>query len=351
MKILIVGPDPAKPVIGGVVTHVASLMRIFEKNNGHAVTLLDTNFDGQGKKRTLWQSIHVIRCAGYEGYEVIYLNTSIYFSSLIKLGLLLRRIHKACEKGNMPGMVVQFHGGLPENIGILQKLCVKFWLKHKLEECSKLMFLTAGQMEQFGKIFPGVRDRIMLSHQKIECPPQCPEKDFKVLTVLFLSRIEKEKGIYEFLKAALKFDNHPGVRFIIAGDGMEAGQVRELAKGLHNVTCVGPVYGEQKQALLKMCNIFCLMSCAEGVPYALLESMANGLIPVVTDVGGMREIVEKNDAGFIVKSDAQSFCKVLNQLIDDKQLARDKSCRAYLTMEKIQQEEASGDKWNYILPH
>ncbi len=42
---------------------------------------------------------------------------------------------------------------------------------------------------------------------------------------------------------------------------------------------------------LQMADIFVLPSVAEGLSVALLESMACGLVPLLTDVGGAREVV------------------------------------------------------------
>ena len=47
-------------------------------------------------------------------------------------------------------------------------------------------------------------------------------------------------------------------------------------------------------------NCFTMPSLSEGMPLSLLEAMAEGVPPVVTKVGGMPEVVQDGETGFIV---------------------------------------------------
>jgi glycosyltransferase involved in cell wall biosynthesis len=52
---------------------------------------------------------------------------------------------------------------------------------------------------------------------------------------------------------------------------------------------------------LKAADLFVLASRSEGLPVALIEAFAAGLPAVVTDVGGMPELVHESGAGRIVQ--------------------------------------------------
>jgi glycosyltransferase involved in cell wall biosynthesis len=47
-------------------------------------------------------------------------------------------------------------------------------------------------------------------------------------------------------------------------------------------------------------HAFVLSSVTEGLPLALLEALAMGLVPIVTDVGGMPDVVRQAGVGAVV---------------------------------------------------
>ena len=47
-------------------------------------------------------------------------------------------------------------------------------------------------------------------------------------------------------------------------------------------------------------HLFALSSVTEGIPVALLEALAMGLTPIVSDVGGMPEVVRRAEVGAVV---------------------------------------------------
>jgi galacturonosyltransferase len=60
-----------------------------------------------------------------------------------------------------------------------------------------------------------------------------------------------------------------------------------------------------------MCDIFVLPSDIEGLSNAMLEAMATGLITIVTDVPGAREVIDDGKNGFIVERSTESLRKGL----------------------------------------
>jgi glycosyltransferase involved in cell wall biosynthesis len=62
-------------------------------------------------------------------------------------------------------------------------------------------------------------------------------------------------------------------------------------------------------------------SVSEGLSNATLEAMAVGLPVVVTDVGGMRELVSDGDNGFVTPSrDPTALATALRELAADSEL-------------------------------
>lgn len=124
--------------------------------------------------------------------------------------------------------------------------------------------------------------------------------------VLFLGRLNKQKGIFDILKAIpLVTQEKPDLHFVIAGPGdprivAEMQQVCEQDGISSYVQILGPVMGQDKLDLFLASSIFVLPSCIENFPITILEAMATGLPVITTPVGAIPEIVEAGVNGFLV---------------------------------------------------
>ena len=127
----------------------------------------------------------------------------------------------------------------------------------------------------------------------------------KSFSVGMLARLSREKGVELFLDAA-KFVllEIPEAKFFIAGTGLLKDELIKKAKDLdiyNSVYFVGFV-GSNLVSFLKELDAVVFPSLKEGLPLALLESMAMENIVIVSDVGGMPEVVADGKNGFIIKS-------------------------------------------------
>ncbi|MRT91929.1 glycosyltransferase family 4 protein [Ancylomarina sp. 16SWW S1-10-2] len=121
--------------------------------------------------------------------------------------------------------------------------------------------------------------------------------------LLYLGRIEKNKGINELIEALKKLKQAFVFRFVLCGTGPLVEHVtRECSSFLgHDFEYKGIVSGEAKINIIKESNIFLLPSYFEGLPMALLETMAAGVVPIVTNVGSMQYIIEHGTNGLHVE--------------------------------------------------
>jgi len=171
--------------------------------------------------------------------------------------------------------------------------------------------------------------------------------------VLFLSRVRKDKGIYETIEAAwLLHSKYPKIELIIAGNGPELQSVQSFVqdRGISNVVFAGYVKGAEKNRLLKSAHVLCLPTYHdEGLPNTILESMAFGLPIITRPMGGIADFFENGGHGFISSSkDPLVFADFIQKLFVDKGLYRKISlnnyryaqshflaCQAALRLEKI----------------
>jgi len=68
-------------------------------------------------------------------------------------------------------------------------------------------------------------------------------------------------------------------------------------------------------------DIMCLTSKNEGTPVSLIEAQASNLPVVSTDVGGVPDIVEQNETGFIIpRRNKREFVSKLLQLVENDEI-------------------------------
>lgn len=143
--------------------------------------------------------------------------------------------------------------------------------------------------------------------------------------VLFLGRLERDKGAFDLLDAlAVVRAGVPDVRLVCAGDGDRAAVERHAAQlGLREaVKFVGWVGPSGKRALFESAVVLALPSYAEALPASVLEAMAAGMPVVASTVGGIPEAIVDGVSGFLVPpGDTAALARHLRRLLLDRALA------------------------------
>jgi teichuronic acid biosynthesis glycosyltransferase TuaC len=95
----------------------------------------------------------------------------------------------------------------------------------------------------------------------------------------------------------------PGVELVIVGDGPERAAIENLARQCcvaDRVRFVGRLPQDRLPEIYTAADLLLLVSMHEGWPNVLLESMACGTPVVVSEIGGIADIVASAEAGRIV---------------------------------------------------
>ncbi|ORV48376.1 hypothetical protein AWC05_07635 [Mycobacterium florentinum] len=154
------------------------------------------------------------------------------------------------------------------------------------------------------------------------------------LRVVSLGRLGTNKGSYDLVRAInmLPSKIRSRVRVTLAGDG-EVDKVREFvrANALEDtIDVVGWVGPDDRDRLLAESAIFLLPSYSEGLPMAVLEAMANCVVPVTTAVGAIPEVVTDGVNGLIIRpGDAAQLAEALQSLVADTELRNRLAVAAY----------------------
>ncbi|WP_419213946.1 glycosyltransferase [Maribacter sp. X9] len=139
----------------------------------------------------------------------------------------------------------------------------------------------------------------LLEETRIERTEDFSNRPF---TILFLSRLLREKGIYETIDAFEKLlKKHRNIQLVIAGNGEEFKNLRKLVGNNPKLFLAGHVEGHEKINLFKQCDIYCLPSYSEGLPTSVLEAMSFGKPVVTTAVGGLKDFFQDGNMGYFVK--------------------------------------------------
>ena len=132
------------------------------------------------------------------------------------------------------------------------------------------------------------------------------------------------KGIPVLLKALKLLDETLNVHCVLVGNVTD-GEVEQMASDpslSSKVTLTG--FRPDAPQIMSLCDVFVMPSLRrEGLPRAMMEAMAQGVPSIVSNVGGMPEVVEEGETGFIVPpGDAQAISDALSKLINDPDLGR-----------------------------
>ena len=133
-------------------------------------------------------------------------------------------------------------------------------------------------------------------------PPVINDK----LTFLFIGRLLKEKGIFEYINAAKQVKStHPNCVFQIIGSIDDTNPFALHQSVLEHYIENGIIHYaghvENVPEWLKNADVFVLPSYREGFPRSTQEAMAIGRPIITTNVPGCRETVINGHNGFLIK--------------------------------------------------
>lgn len=148
--------------------------------------------------------------------------------------------------------------------------------------------------------------------------------DPETLVVTNVSQFREQKRLDRWLSIVKNFSNTvPSARFILVGFGPKQEMVDEVVKSYHlEDKLIRPGLQENIKDWLAITDIFLMSSDWEGLPIALLEAMSMGCVPVVTDAGGIPEVMTAQ-CGFVYPKDNEKVAvEALQKLYDNPELRK-----------------------------
>jgi glycosyltransferase involved in cell wall biosynthesis len=118
-------------------------------------------------------------------------------------------------------------------------------------------------------------------------------------TLVYVGRLEPVKNHSLLLNAfCLALKSMPGLRLWMVGDGSQRKTLENMAAQL-GITSQVTFWGQKLDVapFYSAADTFIMSSTSEGLPISLLQAFSIGLPAIVTDVGGMAEVVRLARAG------------------------------------------------------
>lgn len=314
--VLLLGPD--RGVISGVATHLNLLM-------GSALAerfqLEHFQVGSEGRRegplglaaRMAASPFQLAAALARSGAEIVHVNTSLSAKAWWR-----DLAYVAVAKLYGARVVYQVHGG--DARGFYRPL-----LRAALRWPDVVVVLAQCELEELRSLVqnvvlvPNAIDaRPYLEQRRASAAPGAP------LRLVHIGRLVASKGVFEMLEGlALARGQGVDARLVVAGDGPALEALRQAVHDLaldDRVELAGPVFGRRKAELLGEAEVLLFPTYhKEGLPYALLEGMAAGLVPVVTRVAAIPDVVTEGVHGFFVPArDPESIANILKTLYLDR---------------------------------
>lgn len=148
------------------------------------------------------------------------------------------------------------------------------------------------------------------------------------INLLFIARIEKEKGIYIAIDTIQKIQMLTDLPICleIAGNGLEFSNAINYVKdkGIKNIKFIGEVCDQSKhEAFCRSDILFFPTYYPEGMPIVIIEGMLYGLPIISRPVGGIPDWVLQATNGFLLESmDPNDFAIKIIELLNSPTLLR-----------------------------
>lgn len=319
IRVLMVGSAPTER--GGMATVTNLLLR--HSSDVAAIRMITTHKEGPAAMRLrLWLSgtLQVVKSLPHA--DVLHAHVSER-GSVIRKGLLVwvaKLLRKPVVLHCHGAEFIDWYQGLP---GLAKRL-----IALTFRQADLIAVLGSSWRTTYMSLL-GVK-RVVNLGNPIELPRRVSSgPGFKIV---FLGRFGERKGSADVLSAVAGLSEP--VELVMAGDG-EVAETKALAARLGvNARIRTWISPEERDSLLSSAHVFVLPSRDEGLPMAMLESMGHGLVPVVTPVGSIGEVVKDGENGLLVKpGDIGGLTRALQSLLDDPGLRARLSKAARSTVE------------------
>lgn len=157
----------------------------------------------------------------------------------------------------------------------------------------------------------------------VELPNKIERKNYDIIDILYVGQVSKVKGVHILIDAIKRIDSR-NFRLHIVGAGSEFEYMKKLANSDSRIDFRGFVSGEELAQSYQEANVVVVPSmCNEAFGIVNIEAFAYGTPVVVSDIGGLPELVEEGYNGYMFQpGDAAELSHILDGLIRNPERLR-----------------------------
>jgi len=325
-RVLLLGP--ARGAVSGVSTH---LNQLFDSALAQQFALLHFQVGSEGRKdgrlgaawRLMTSPLAFAARLAAARPRIVHINTSLeprsYWRDLAYLMIAKLARRKVIYQVHGGALPAEFFAGRPLLTGLLRRV---------LSLPDSVVLLAHSEMMAYAAFAPWARltriaNAVSIADIDLRAARYLAPK---TLEIAYLGRLAADKGVFEIIEA-MRLLRARGIaaRLTIAGSGAALHEIRAAigkARLEAQVRLMGAVFGTAKQQLWAATHVFAFPTYhREGLPYALLEAIASGAVPVVSPVGAIPDVVQEGVHGLFVPPHApEALADALERLALDRAL-------------------------------
>ncbi|MHB9129425.1 MAG: glycosyltransferase family 4 protein, partial [Candidatus Humimicrobiaceae bacterium] len=336
MKIIHITPF-YPPHLGGMENVVKEISENLAKR-GHQVTVFTSDI---GCKKDKLISTKNIKIHYLKSFEIAHtpIIPSLFFELLKITKNSIIHLHVAqsftpeivsliSKIKNIPYVAhIHIDVGPSGKLGFLLPLYKKVLLKKVLNSSSKIVVPSGDYVDLVSKKYEISNNKIYKVPNGVDLNnfKSLPFKLNDPIRLLYVGRLSKQKNIPLLIRTfkIVTEKINRNIELDIVGDGEEKGKIITLikAENLENkVNLRGELRGERLYEIYSNSDIFILTSDYESFGMVLIEAMASGLPIIASNIPALRNVVENDKTGLLVKLEPEDFAKAIEKLINNPQL-------------------------------
>ncbi len=310
---------------GGVASYYNSILPYLQNNH---VEILEIGRTGKSSKylHPIYDQMRFAQRLSKGHPQLVHINPSLNFNCLIREGLFAWQ----AKKKGVP-FVVFWRGWSKEFEKTVEKRLLRFF-KNTLGQANASIVLSSefkDVLESWGISAPIYTESTCVADELLydfEAEQKWNKfNNEETIRVLFLARLEREKGIFETIDVInMLVEKGFPVTLTVAGDGSIRNECEEYTRSLgvdsDRIVFLGDVRGDKKSKILREHHIYCFPTYyGEGMPNSVLEAMAFGMPVITRPVGGLVDMFQDQKMGYLVKGKRpEEIANCLAKLILDR---------------------------------